>query len=195
MGYTCFELRFKARSPVFIGSRKIGFIQQTRRYIPGKTMWGAITASVTRKLIDGGVKYSPKVYEDIGKSIENSVKNTYFFPEIVDQEECRPNFTHEGLKYGQCSEREFESTFISSFVSTATVGSKNSAMDESLHETEYILNKVNYENRTEEVYWKGYLFVRDCNHGKISIKDSTKFEDVEIEYDGFSITYLRQVDI
>ena len=187
MGYTCFELRFKARSPIFIGSRKIGFIQQTRRYIPGKTMWGAITASVARKLIDKGVKYSPKIYEDVGKCIDDSVKNTYFFPEVMDKNEFRPNFTEEGLKYGQYSETKFESTFISSFVSTATIGSRNSAMDESLHETEYILNKVNYDNQTEKVYWKGYIFVRDCNHGKISIKDSTKFEDVDVGYGGFSI--------
>ncbi|MEN6552685.1 MAG: RAMP superfamily CRISPR-associated protein [Methanobacterium sp.] len=206
MGYTCFELRFKARSPIFIGSQKIGFIQQTRRYIPGKTMWGAITANVTRKLIEQGVKYNPKVYEDVGKCIKDSVKNTYFFPEILSNEDetnqCifNPIFSKEGLKYGSYSEREFESVFISSFVSTATIGSRNSAMDESLHETEYILNKVildyNYKNESnsnqpyyepKQVYWKGYIFLKDDDSRKCSVKNSGKFEDVEVGYEDKSI--------
>lgn len=197
MGYTCFEIRFKAKSSIFIGSRKIGFIQQTRRYIPGKTMWGAITANVTRKLIDQGIKYSPKVYEDIGKCIEDSVKNTYFFPEVKDKENVgithtfNPNFTHEGLKYGQYSERKFEAGFISSFVSTATLGSRNSAMDESLHETEYILNKVNCQNGTKQVYWKGYLFVKEHGSGKCSVKNSGEFEEIKIGYKEKSIKLLE----
>jgi len=199
MGYTCFEIRFKAKSPIFIGSRKIGFIQQTRRYIPGKTMWGALTANVARKLIDEGVKYNPKLYDEVGKCIEGYVKNTYFFPEITDQENgniqhtFNPSFTKEGLKYGKFSEREFESTFVSSFVSTATVGSRNSAMDESLHETEYILNKVNCKTLNKincgvaQVYWKGYLFVKKDISGKCSVKNSEEFEDIELEYEGKSI--------
>lgn len=200
MGYTCFELRFKARSPVFIGSRKIGFIQQTRRYIPGKTMWGAITASITRKMIDKGIKYSPKVYEDIGKYIEDSVKYTYFFPEVVDKENgsiaatFNPNFTPEGLKYGQYSERKFESDFINSFVSTATVGSRNSAMDESLHETEYVLNKVNYEGGVKQVYWKGYLFVKGESPGKCSVKNSEEFEEIELGYENTSIKLFEALN-
>ncbi|AKB80716.1 DUF324 domain containing Cmr6-like protein [Methanosarcina barkeri 3] len=197
MGYTCFELRFKARSPIFIGSRKIGFIQQTRRYIPGKTLWGAITSNVARKLIDEGVKYNPKVYEKVGKCIEGYVKNTYFFPEIIGQKKrnskdtFNPSFTKEGLKYGQCSEREFESTFISSFVSTATLGSRNSAMDESLHETEYILNKVNCKTGVKQVYWKGYLFVKEDISGKCSVKNSEEFEEIELGYEGKSIKLLE----
>lgn len=200
MGYTCFEIRFKAKSPIFIGSRKIGFIQQTRRYIPGKTMWGALTANVTRKLIDKGVKYNPKVYEEVGKCVEGYVKNTYFFPEITDQENgdtqhtFNPSFTKEGLKYGKCFEREFESTFISSFVSTATVGSRNSAMDESLHETEFILNKVNCKTGVKQVYWKGYLFVKEDISGKCSVKNSEKFEDIELWYEGKSIKLFEALN-
>lgn len=193
MGYTCFEIRFKAKSPIFIGSRKIGFIQQTRRYIPGKTMWGALTANASRKLIDEGVKYNPKVYDEVGKCIAGYVKNTYFFLEITDKENgsiqhtFNPSFTKEGLKYGQYSERKFESTFISSFVSTATVGSRNSAMDESLHETEYILNKINCKTGAKQVYWKGYLFVKGGFSGKCSVKNSEEFEEIELGYEETSI--------
>lgn len=213
MGYTCFEIRFKAKSPIFIGSRKIGFIQQTQRYIPGKTMWGAITANVTRKLIEQGVKYNPKVYEDVGKCIKDSVKNTYFFPEIISNEDetnlCifNPKFSKDGLKYGSYSEKEFESVFISSFVSTATIGNRNSAMDENLHETEYILNKVildyNYKNESnsnltyykpKQVYWKGYIFLKDDNSRKCSIKNSEKFEDIEIRYEEKSIKLFEAIN-
>ncbi|WP_156158836.1 RAMP superfamily CRISPR-associated protein [Methanosarcina siciliae] len=206
MGYTCFEIRFKAKSPIFIGSRKIGFIQQARRYIPGKTMWGALTANAARKLIDEGIKYNPKVYEEVGKCIERYVKNTYFFPEITDQENgniqhtFNPIFTQEGLKYGKCSEREFESTFISSFVSTATVGNRNSAMDESLHETEYILNKVNCKTLDKincgvmQVYWKGYLFVKEDISEKCSVKNSEKFEEIELGYENTSIKLFEALN-
>ena len=160
-------------------------------------MWGALTANVARKLIDKGVKYNPKVYEEVGKCIEGYVKNTYFFPEITDQENgdtrhtFNPSFTKEGLKYGKCSERDFESTFISSFVSTATVGSRNSAMDESLHETEFILNKVNCKTGVKQVYWKGYLFVKEDISGKCSVKNSEEFEKIELGYEGKSIKLLE----
>ncbi|KAF5426709.1 MAG: hypothetical protein C5S46_06070 [Candidatus Methanomarinus sp.] len=190
MTYTCYQLKFKAESPVFIGSKKIGIIQQTRRYIPGKTMWGAITAKVTRGLIDAGVKYSPALYRDIGKCIENCVKTTYFYPTTNNKGILIPMFTKDYLRYGQMSENEFESTFIKSFVSTSTKGDRGAAKDESLHETEYIINWIKFNGLFEQVYWTGYVFIKSCENSKYSLNNHANFEKIEVECGKYSIKLI-----
>lgn len=187
MVYTCYQVKFKAESPVFVGTTKIGLIQQTRRYIPGKTIWGAITANITRKLIDAGAKYSTALYRSIGKCVGDCIRTTYFYP-AFNNEILFPNFTEKVLKYGNLSENKFESMFIKSFVSTATMGNRGAAMDESLHETEYILNRIKYEGELKQVYWTGYMFIADCVNEKYSIKiNDNHFKDIEIKHDKYSV--------
>jgi len=190
MTYTCYQLKFKAESPIFIGSRKIGIIQQTRRYIPGKTLWGAITASVTRKLIDAGAKYSSALYRDVGKCIEDCVKTTYFYPMTGSKDILIPRFIGGGLKYNKIPENEFESTFIKSFVSTATVGNRGAAKDESLHETEYVVNMIKSDDGCEQVYWTGYLFIRSCDTGRHSLNNHSDFENIGVKCDNHSVKLI-----
>ena len=78
--------------------------------------------------------------------------------------------------------------FIKSFVSTATMGNRGAAMDESLHETEYILNRIKYRGKFEQVYWTGYMFIADCVNKQYSIKmNGNHFEDIEIKHDKYSV--------
>jgi len=195
MYYTCYQLKFKAESPIFVGSTKIGIIQQTKRYIPGKTLWGAITANVTRELIDAGVKYSSVLYGDIGKCIEDCVKTTYFYPTTDSNDVLIPRFTENGLKYGQKSKNElsenaFEFTFIKSFVSTATVGDRGAAKDESLHETEYIVNKIKSGDRCEQVYWTGYMFIRSCENDRYTLNNHVDFGKIGLECGKHSVKLI-----
>lgn len=188
MVYTCYKVKFKAEAPVFVGTTKIGLIQQTRRYIPGKTMWGAITANITRKLIDAGVMYSSDLYRDIGKCVEDCIRTTYFYP-TINNDILFPNYTKDGLKYGSLLENEFESMFIKSFVSTATMGNSGAAMDESLHETEYISNRIKYGGKLpEQIYWTGYMFIEDCVNERYSMESSANnFEDIKIKHGKYSV--------
>lgn len=187
MTYTCYRLTFKAESPVFMGDKKIGIIQQTRRYIPGKTMWGAITANVTYGLIDDGVTYSPALYKDIGECVKSCIRTTYFYPITDSKDVLSPRFTEEGLQYGQMSENEFESTFIKSFVSTATSGDRGAAKDESLHETEYVVNRIKSDGEYKQVNWIGYLFIKGCENSKYSLNNHGNFNDIELECDEHSV--------
>ena len=190
MTHTCYRLTFKAESPVFIGDKKIGIIQQTKRYIPGKTMWGAITANVTRGLIDGGATYSPALYRGIGKCVEDCIRTTYFYPTTDDKNILIPRFTKDGLQYGQMSKNEFESTFIKSFVSTATVGSHGAAKDESLHETEYVVNKIKSDDEYKQVNWIGYLFIKGSENSKYTLSNHVGFENIEVGYDKHSVKLI-----
>jgi len=193
MTYTCYRLTFKAESPVFIGSRKIGIIQQTKRYIPGKTIWGAITANITHGLIDNGVKYSPALYKGIGKCVEDCIRTTYFYPSKDSKDVLIPRFTKDGLQYGQIgkmSENEFESTFIKSFVSTATSGDRGAAKDESLHETEYVVNRIKSDGEYKQVNWIGYLFIKGCETDRYSLNNPSDFENIEVKYDNHSVKLI-----
>lgn len=189
MSYTCFQLKFKSESPIHIGNKKLGFIQQTKRFIPGTTIWGAITSNITRKFIDMGVEYSPEIYSEFGKCVEESVKSTYFYP-TRNNDVLIPKFSNDGLKYGEMKKNEFDSTFVKSFVSTATTSDSGAAKDESLHETEYILNKISSMNGFIQVYWVGYLFIKDYESDKISLNTHEDLKEIKVKFENHSIKII-----
>ncbi|PKP54662.1 MAG: hypothetical protein CVT90_00070 [Candidatus Altiarchaeales archaeon HGW-Altiarchaeales-3] len=151
MSWKCYELKFRARSPIHIGYRKLGMINQTMYYIPGKTMWGAVTAILTRSIME---KYNAKDYETMGEFIRKNLIFSYFYPALNSQV-MYPRYDNEkGLSFGDITKEEFENKFISSYVSTAVDPASRTAEDSSLHEFEYI------KPDTEFV---GYLFANDGN--------------------------------
>ncbi|WP_202319141.1 RAMP superfamily CRISPR-associated protein [Archaeoglobus neptunius] len=209
MTWKCYLTIFKAESPVHIGYRQIGILKTTRYYITGRAMWGAITANLTRALFS-----SPDAqdYQAVGNFVRKNIRTTYFYPAIKkdtvkDPEkwsECKvedylvfmPEYTDEGLKFGKKTKEEFEQTFIDSFVSTALEPQTKTAEEGSLHEFEYIRNKINIGGKATQVYWIGYLFVKHNtyetkdNQGKrvyrVELKESGK--DIEIKFKN-EITY------
>ncbi len=179
-----YQLIFKAESPIHIGYRQVGNLKTTRYYIIGRQMWGVITASLTKALFD-----NPKSdeYKKVGDFVKEYIKTTYFYPAIKKDEKTKeigeklddyviflPRYTENGLKIGKLPKDEFEQYFIKSYVSTALEVNTRTAEEGSLHEFEYINNKINYENKIYNVYWIGYLIV-DENGKKngIKIKDCT----------------------
>jgi hypothetical protein len=148
-------------------------------------MWGAITANLTRALSNNP---SHKDYQDVGKFVRENIRTSYFYPALKKDEsiQCNdysdveidsyivflPRYTKEGLKFGELFKEEFERRFISSIVSTALDASTKSAEEGSLHEIEFICNKVRLESRIHNVYWIGYLFINSSliEEKKVKIK-------------------------
>jgi hypothetical protein len=138
-----------------IGWRKIGNLQQTRYYVPGKTLWGALTARIARNDEDPN-------YEKIGNYIDNSLRFTYFYPS--DNEEKITLFPWE-------KRDEFEWKYIGSTVNTALDSEdlkSKKAKDGSLHETEYMAPKT---REGKQVYLTGYIFEHEEN-SKLNWKDA-----------------------
>ena len=48
MAWTHYRLKFRLISPLFVGFRRSGNLWETRRYVPGKVLWAALTARLTR---------------------------------------------------------------------------------------------------------------------------------------------------
>jgi hypothetical protein len=190
MIWKCYLTTFKAESPIHIGYRQVGILKTTRYYITGRAMWGAITANLTRVLFDNP---TPEDYQAVGNFVKESIKTTYFYPAIEkgkvknpdEWSEVRvnnhlvflPEYTERGLKFGELSKEVFEQTFIGSFVSTALDSTSKTAEEGSLHEFEFIKNKVRIGKSSVDVYWVGYLFVKEGGESNgIKIKECSENE-------------------
>lgn len=140
-----YKVVFKLLSPMHIGWRKIGNLQQTRYYVPGRTLWGALTARIARDC--GNFKY-----EETGKKVDKYLRFTYFYPsDNAEKISLLP----------WKSPDEFEWKYIRSYVNTALDFEDNKekrAKESSLHETEYISPRTRDGN---QVYLIGYIFERN----------------------------------
>lgn len=192
--WTCYKVYLEAKSPIHIGyGAKLGIVDRTRYYIPAKNIWGALTNLIARNIMRS---YNSKVYQEIGKYINENIKFSYFYPveykKISEKIEIiqvfAPCYTEDGLKFGVCKDKEkitsekFEQTFISSFVSTAIDKASKSAEKESLHEIEFIRDKIELNSCVKPTVFVGYFFAKD---ERLKIRVGT--EKSEISFTNFSI--------
>lgn len=162
--WKAYRLIFKAKSPIHIGSRKLGYIQKTRYYITGRNMWGAITSTLTRELFSETKEgANPKNYEDIGNIMRKDIVPGYFYPTIDIAKPLFPKIEADEINYGEFSEQEFERHFIHSYGQTGIESANLSAEENSLHETEYISPdvKIDAQSKTTPVYFVGLLFIKE----------------------------------
>lgn len=144
MGWNLHRVSLKLLSPMHIGWRKIGNLQQTRYYVPSRTLWGALTARIARDCGEFD-------YMKTGIDVDKFLRFSYFYPS--DNEEKIDPFPWTGKD-------EFEWRFIGSTVNTALDLGKKTADEGSLHETEYIAPKT---RDRKQVYLIGYVFEhKDC---------------------------------
>ncbi len=135
-----------------IGWRKAGNLQQTRPYVLGRGMWGALTARLVRESRNSD-------YNEMGKKIDEQLAFTYFYP-------SNNPYIVSHWPWGTTRD-EFAWKFLGSYVSTSLTNGRN-AEDGSLHETEYI---APYTRDGEEVYLIGYIFEREDYSISVSWRD------------------------
>lgn len=186
MSWKCYELRFKAKSGIHIGYRKLGIINQTRYFIPGKTMWGAVTAILSRRFMKN---YNAKIYEKIGEFVKNHLKFSYFY--LVNcGKVLYPKYDEKGLLFGDSTTKEeFENEFIYSYVSTAVDPASKTAEDGSLHEFEYIKPNVEF---------CGYLFANDGNgirFGDNTFLINASNDDVKLTQDISLFNIIEKIQV
>lgn len=162
-----YELVYQAISPVSIGFYKLGFIERTRYYIPGLSIWGAITANFTRYLMSNYIDPIEDYYEEIGNNLINKdILFSYFYPSLSDDlshsfKPLIPKYTDNGLYFGEYPVKRFESLFIRSFEQTAIEPKSNTAEEGSLHEIEFIVSNIEEKNNQKKVYFLGYIFIKN----------------------------------
>ncbi|WP_214079385.1 RAMP superfamily CRISPR-associated protein [Mesotoga sp.] len=144
MSWELHRVSLKLLSPLHIGWRKIGNLQQTRYYVPGRTLWGALTARLARDCGEFD-------YMKTGIDVDRFLRFSYFYPS--DNEERITFFPWD-------KRDEFEWKFIGSTVNTALNLGAKIADEGSLHETEYIAPRT---RDGKQVYLIGYIFEhKDC---------------------------------
>jgi hypothetical protein len=149
MIWIAYPVAFRLLSPLHVGWRKLGNLQQTRPYLTGRTIWGALTARLTRE-------QRRSDYGKVGEEVDQQLTFTYFYPSVNSKatEKVTP------WPWPDKQWDEFAWTFLGSYASTALTDGHSSEAG-SLHETEYIAPVTRDE---KAVYMVGYIFERDdCN--------------------------------
>jgi hypothetical protein len=126
-----------------IGWRTFGNLKVTRPYLPGRALWGGLTARLARDFPALGG------YESVGREVHDSLAFSYFFGSLSDQTVTDWPFDEKWW--------EFSSRFLGSYASTA-LADGHSKEDGSLHETEYLCPIV---EGARQVFLVGYVFERD----------------------------------
>lgn len=171
-----YKLQFKQLNPIHIGKKNYGVLSETRLFIPGWTMWGALVNSYGR--LNGGSEHEFAKGKDLFKRI------TCFYPKLKNKEIMFPRFVNGRLYIGDILEEEFRIRYTDTYVSTAIEPECLGARDASLHETEIILPRGK-GGRRENLYWTGLVGIEEDKE-----KDFQKFIDqVEQIFVGGDVTY------
>jgi hypothetical protein len=142
-----YKIVYKQIQPLHIGAGSYGVMNETRIYIPGWTMWGALTNAYGKNN-----KWKDEDYEnDENKQLFEKI--TCFYPSFDKENFLKPSYKNGEFYLGSMSEREFRKEFVTTFISTAINPATLNAQDDSLHEIDVILPK--------DIYWIGYLNIDD----------------------------------
>ncbi len=156
-----YKVTFRQIEPIHIGYRKHGVINETRVFITGQMMWGALVNAY------GRVKnWNSDEYEQNQTLFENI---SCFYPK-VDNELLYPKYKDGEFYLGNMSEIEFRQKYVITYLATAINPNSRNAKDESLHELDVIL--------PNSIYWVGYV---KCNR--------TELEELEEIYIGGDSRY------
>ncbi|HEX9926566.1 MAG TPA: hypothetical protein VGD99_28225, partial [Anaerolineae bacterium] len=79
MAWQKYELIFRLLSPLHIGHRKVSNLMQSRSYVPGKVLWAALTARLTRDYDNGR---DGQRYEKIGNKVCQHFRFGYLYPAL-----------------------------------------------------------------------------------------------------------------
>lgn len=152
MTWTTHKVVLQLLTPLHVGWRKMGNVQYTRPYVTGKTLWGALTARLTRDC--------PKLggdYVTVGGQVNDDLAFSYFYPATGEQVDVWP--------WGKTAD-DFSWRYLNTYASTALDYDRNAAKDGSLHETEYIAPRTRdltgFQNLSGlPVYLVGYIFEQE----------------------------------
>ncbi len=133
-------LCFEALSPIHIGflpKSRGTVVAPTRPYVPGKNLWGAVTASLAPRLYDAP---TPSDFAVIGSDVRKSLSFSYFY--LSDGEQLfTPSYESGSLRWAGLPDVEFRAALIDSRLSTE-IGETGAAEDGGLHEIEFIRHRI-----------------------------------------------------
>lgn len=165
MTWRMFRWVWKVKSPINIGTAPAGILNRTRLYIPARTIWGALTAELSRTTAGN----SFPDYISVGENLLQNVRFSYLFPaeKIADEYAMwYPEYSYgliwkrEDTPNNGVPNRTFKSKILYSFPSTSIDPKSDSAEEETLRELECIQPYWRFGNPypPPEVFMVGYVF-------------------------------------
>jgi len=140
MSWTAFKVILHLLTPLHIGAGQLGNVQRTRPYLTGKSLWGALTARLTRDDPELGGNYAA-----VGRRVNDELAFSYFYPAVGEEVDLWP----------WSDPDRFAWRYLGSYTGTALDYSRNAAEEGSLHETEFIAPTT---RDGQQVYLVGYIF-------------------------------------
>lgn len=132
----CFELR----SSLHVGFLPNGagtVVARTRCYVPGKNLWGGVTAQLTPRLISNPTAGD---YRVVGDALQTQAVFSYCY--LSDGARLfTPDYAGAGLRWGGLSDRAFRAQVTASRTSTR-IAPTGGAQDAMLHEIEFVRHRV-----------------------------------------------------
>ncbi len=186
-----YELVFEQLQPIHIGKLNYGVISETEIFIPGQTMWGALT------------KYY-NLYSNANLNENQDVFSTItcFYPSFDGENVLTPLYKNGKFHLGEnITEDEFRFAYIDTIVSTAVRSPSKEAVDESLHEIDVLLPKPKNELpeknicKEENLKWIGLVGIEENNENIINLLHKNRLEiniGGEIKY-GLGMMILKTI--
>lgn len=199
MSWKTYKLTYLAPGPVHAGFREIGNVVRTRYYIPASTIWGAVTAQLTRSIFPAGHPQMPLLYQIIGDYVKENLRFGYFFP-TEEGIIYRPKFERNAEKYGSLSRDQFERKFITSIATTAlevsaeegaTTKQTFAAEEGSLHEMEIMTAKKTPAGDWAKLQFFGYAYFKIERPFKSEIPDVNELK--KLENDDFVLEQIQEI--
>ncbi|MDQ7029471.1 MAG: hypothetical protein Q9O62_06680 [Ardenticatenia bacterium] len=170
MAWTHYRLVFRLESPLHIGWRKAGNLMQTRRYVPGKNLWAALTEALVHR---AGRGRDGRAYQAVGEALKQHFRFGYLWPargrKRDDGSWEPPTAPHFPWKEGSSPEY-WDYLYLDGTARTALDATARTAAEGMLHEVEYI---APYTREGQPVYLVGDLWVRDEVPPEIDINGAT----------------------
>ncbi|MCF2138081.1 MAG: hypothetical protein K9W43_12695 [Candidatus Thorarchaeota archaeon] len=188
-----YKVVFRLNSPLHIGKRRTGNLMETRLYVHGRVVMGAIVARLTRDRIAEGVKTS---YTEVINIVSEGLRTTYFWPAIpqcnvtnpssvwdsletlfpfeiypthnIDYSKLYPTPHHLSIKSVKSRKPDSPKSSIEYLLLDARAGtalSGRTAEVGSLHQIEHIMP---WTREGKPVYLVGTIF---CDSDKVSVKE------------------------
>lgn len=159
-----YRIILKLLSPLHIGKQKYRNLMTTREYVPGRTLWGALTARITR----GYFGTTSEEYEKIGSFLIENFRFGYLWPAIKEENQIFEVYfpwesdkieEDQGLKYKFISADKFDYLFKAGYMSQAGDYTTKSSDEGELHEVEFISPKTRYN---QDVYLVGDMWIKEA---------------------------------
>ncbi|MGJ8454430.1 RAMP superfamily CRISPR-associated protein [Pseudothermotoga sp. U03pept] len=179
MSWNLYSLTFRLESPLHIGYPKILHLVRTRLYVPARSVWGALTVRLVQCTRTSD-------YKKAGNFLKLHFRFGYLYLS-ADEKLYIPQYTTDGLKYGECSRYEFEKKFIFSMTTTAISASSICADEETLHHIEYV-NPYTMDGGSP-VFLKGLIWVESVD-GNFHPEEN----DFSLEYEGISLRLSKLLE-